>query len=201
MNIEDIKSIPDLKPEEYLPAIFNRQKELMKKYKEIEGMPDWPFDLDSAEHQIWIKDFLWRVVEEIAESYEAHEKKDKLHRAEELADALHFMVELMIVTNIEPKSWNLNSYLYGGRGIAVGFTIQTYFKVCYLAGLVGNTLKNKKWKQTQMSTDIKKFSTLLNEMFLALLNCFFSTGQWDKEIYELYFKKSEVNIFRQKTNY
>ena len=35
MNIEDVKDVPNLAPEQYLMAIFNRQKELMEKYKKM----------------------------------------------------------------------------------------------------------------------------------------------------------------------
>ena len=166
-------------------------------------MPNWPFDFDNANHQIWIKDVLWRVVEELAESYEAFLDKDIIHTLEELADALHFATELMILTNIEPFKWDIRDIIQlEGEEDAGALTVErVYFNACYYAGLVGNTLKNKKWKQSQMPTDKKKFIGLSNMMYRKVLCCFFVHKKWDRDIYEYYLKKIEVNKFRQRTNY
>jgi hypothetical protein len=64
-----------------------------------------------------------------------------------------------------------------------------------------NCLKNKRWKQSQMMTDIPKFITYIRETFLAfLILCMWS--EIDSDILtDLYFRKSEVNKFRQRSNY
>ena len=173
----------------------------MVEYKDIEGMPDWPFDLDNADHQVWMKDFLWRVVEELAESYEAFQENHKLHTVEELSDTLHFATELLILADVEPPSWELDKYFIDWSDGVVDTVNEQYFHATYLAGLVGNTLRNKKWKQTQMPTDGEKFATLLRGMYVAVIDCFFQNDCTIKDVYELYFKKSEVNKFRQRTKY
>ena len=204
MNIDDVKNVPSLVPEKYLMAIFNRQKELMEKYKKIEGMPDWPFDLDNATHQVWLKDFLWRTVEELAESYEAYLEGDIVHTIEELADALHFATEFMILANVEPSNWVITIptiFQVQPEQEEKPTTERIYFQACFIAGLVGNTLKNKKWKQSEMATDQEKFKKLTQVFYRKIVNCFFVYNCTPKDIYEYYFKKSEVNKFRQRTNY
>ena len=57
-------------------SIFNRQKELMAKYEGIEAKnglletPDVPVDIDSYKGQARLKNFAWRVTEELTEALE-----------------------------------------------------------------------------------------------------------------------------------
>lgn len=200
MNVNDVNNIPHVEPEKFLSIIWERQTELLKKYQEIEDIPNWPFDIDNAEHQIWIKDFLWRVTEEISESWEARDDlHDETHQIEELADALHFIIECLILCG-ERAIWNLPSLVESLEKVNISMQ-ESYFRTFYIAGLVGNTLKNRKWKQTQMQTDKNKFSELLRATFEHVISCFVAVGCSAEEIYIYYFKKSEVNKFRQRTKY
>jgi len=203
MNIHDIKDIPHVESKDYLNVIWERQTSLIKKYREIEGLPAYPLDIDNAEHQVWIKDFLWRIVEEIAEAYEADSMSNNFpHVIEELADALHFMVEIMILCGVEPRSWDLTEIVEEIVGDEVRMPFHnSCFSVCYRAGLTGNTLKNKKWKQTHMQTDANKFTALLQTTFDKVIGVFVSMHVSADEIFICYFKKSEVNEFRIRTNY
>lgn len=105
-----------------LEEIFKLQKSLLDKYIGIEKLPPYPIDIDSKDHQQLIKDFISRILEELAEGFESHlemldgweenmqknntpnEKVDLIPHLqnynEEMADALHFMVELLIYCNI-----------------------------------------------------------------------------------------------------
>jgi len=121
MNINDVtdEDILDfLGDTDMLEAIFDRQKELMEKYHPIEAAndlllsPDVPVDLDSAKGQARLKDFAWRVTEELGEAMNCLKNKpwkqtqmltDRDHFYEELADALHFMVELFILSGLDAK--------------------------------------------------------------------------------------------------
>ena len=111
MNIQDIKTEEIKVPEQQkdiMPQILLAQRDLMVKYQEIEGMPDWPIPFQDKQSQRWIKDFLWRITEEISEAMEALYSMDvfgeeKLihqhitHFFEEISDAIHFAVELLIL--------------------------------------------------------------------------------------------------------
>ena len=113
MNIKDVK-IKKIKGDK-LNLIFKRQKELMKKYHKIEKaneiwVPDkLPLDLNNCKCQYRIKDFLWRITEELGEAGNCLKNKpwkqtqvetDVDHFIEELADAFHFWIELCIMIGL-----------------------------------------------------------------------------------------------------
>jgi hypothetical protein len=201
MNIEGVKEVPVV--ENQLEAIFKRQEELMEKYKGIEGLPPWPFDIDTKENQIWIKDFLWRITEELAEAVDAS-RREMVPR-EEVADALHFVAELFILTGIETPHPSLDEAVFVAESIVKIHTDGSFnacvYETMIYCGLIGNTLKNKKWKQTPVPTDKEKFGDLMWDMFNNLITVFVSLGCDDNDIYEAYFKKSEENRARIITNY
>jgi len=122
-----------------LEAIFERQKELIEKYHPIEkknGLlitEDMPVNLNDAKGQQRLKDFAWRVTEEIGEAM--------------------------------------------------------------------NCLKNKPWKQTQMETDVEHYYEELVDAFHFFVELCIISGLTAKDLCDIYFKKSEVNKFRQRSGY
>lgn len=67
-----------------------------------------------------------------------------------------------------------------------------------------NTLKNKPWKQTHVLTDITHFDEELMDalhFFLRLFLIRYGPRDAAKAVYRMYFKKSEVNKFRQESKY
>jgi hypothetical protein len=110
VNVTDFKD-NDIFPKVYgsedrLHHIFKRQRELMVKYEKIEkrnGLLQTdliPVDLHCKNGQARLKDFAWRFTEELTEAGDA---EGILHRQEELADALHFLIELCILVGIDDK--------------------------------------------------------------------------------------------------
>lgn len=117
----------------YLECMYSLQKELLEQYIKVEGLPQYPIDVNTKKSQIILKDFVGRVVEELAEGYEALilvsklTEKNKLWKSdyeeeeyiqclnhlqntgEEMADAMHFMLELLIYSNIQAK--DIEDYL------------------------------------------------------------------------------------------
>lgn len=66
---------------------------------------------------------------------------------------------------------------------------------------VVDCMKNKAWKQTMVKTDVRH---LMEEMVDALhfyVEACILIGIKPKDLYELYFRKSEVNKFRQRSKY
>jgi dimeric dUTPase (all-alpha-NTP-PPase superfamily) len=209
---------------ETLAAIFSKQKELAEEYVGIEGMPPAPWDVNNAEHQIWIKDFFWRVIEELCEALEIKnnlegEDKPFMHDPlflEEIADALHFLIEPMVMMNwsyidlecnfqqIEGKTLNVDGMLefYRSMEDMIKSPIEQIIgSVMYQLGLAGNCLKNKKWKQSQVLTDQDKFRKSYILAFLSFLLLCAKLGMTAKGLYLVYMKKAEVNEFRQRTKY
>lgn len=123
MNITDIPFVKHLQTneeesEDMLDQIFRKQMDLMETYHKIEASngclitPDVPVDLHSHVGQQRLKDFAWRVTEELAEAMGCLKCRpwkvtpmatDIQHYREEIADALHFFVELCILSGISPN--------------------------------------------------------------------------------------------------
>ena len=128
MDARDItEAVPVVPDGRYLERIYELQKELIDHYVKIEGLPPYPIDVNTKKSQVIIKDFVGRVIEELAEGYESMlliaQLSDKnmswmykyssiefdqcinhlQNVSEEMADAMHFMVELLIFVNIQPE--------------------------------------------------------------------------------------------------
>lgn len=130
MDCRDIKEEPEqVLDGRYFDKIYQLQKVLIDHYVGIEGLPSYPVNINSKKSQNLIKDFVGRVIEELAEGYESLllvsrlTEKNRLwswrpninedeyelmlshlqNANEEQVDALHFMVELMIYSNIYPS--------------------------------------------------------------------------------------------------
>src|SRR3990167_4279630 len=149
MNINDVDQVPIDK--DRLDAIFERQMELIIKYKDIEGMPDFPMDIDSKVGQRWFKDFYWRCTEELMEAWECIKDEDPTHFKEEIADALHFLVEAFIISGVEleipassgsDKLYILFFNTYAPPNFTEGDKALAIYDVIFALGMCGNTLKN-----------------------------------------------------------
>lgn len=209
LDIEEVTGfIPDNFDENWLAQIFEKQTALILKYKEIEGMPDYPFHVDTAEGQKWFKDFLWRISEEVAESYEAvvelstgegDTAVQEIHKNEELIDALHFLVELLILTGRD-AAWArlaLDSF----RGTDPQTSQEAYLGIHYWLGMVGNTLKMKPWKQDPVLTNQDLFDENLAKSLASLFDTLEFNGLDEEAVYNLYQKKNAVNTFRISSGY
>ncbi len=216
MNVDDIKGdvIPtDFSEHDRLELIFMRQHALMSKYIPIEvsnklcHTESCPVDLHDKFGQARLKDFFWRVTEELGESVEAFRIHPELrnHMLEELADAMHFLVEVNLLAG-------LNYHEYGTpeecrlEGLAKascdGVDIETgCFEVIYYLTLASNCLKNRPWKMNHQLADVRKFQGYLRKCLPLLIDVFVSQGMSADEIFRMYWKKSEVNKFRQRSNY
>ena len=223
-----------------LEAIFGRQKELMVKYHDIElrsGLmqtEDCPVNLDDKRGQARIKDYSWRVTEELGEALDAKNQNDLPHFKEELIDGLHFLTELSILSGIgvdniirngidyweerEKDTWasgvlwnsvvgeafeldkldgllHLASYLYDD------FSLEERISDFIMhIGMTCNCLKNKPWKQSNMITDKEAFYKSLGASWISYISILMVTMEAE-EICDTYLRKSQVNKFRQRSNY
>lgn len=124
---------PVIKDGRYLEKIYELQMDLINEYVKIERTPAPPININTKSSQVLLKDFTGRVIEELAEGYESlievdaltqknrlwqyeYDDKDMImcfnhmqNASEEMADAMHFMVELLIYANIQPE--DINEYV------------------------------------------------------------------------------------------
>lgn len=211
----------DSYPDNLLKSIFEHQHELAVKYVQIEvnnGLCHYskmPVEIDDAKAQARIKDMTWRAVEEVAEAMEALGKGEILHFYEELADGLHFVVEKMLlcdmdVDKIPPLEWWMPLVvtpieepliLNHSPSYPLANIQKALVDYVVTAGLTCNCLKNKPWKTTQMMTDTRKFNNLVQTEFGAFLMLCNHAGFNPRSLYDMYIRKNQVNQFRQRTNY
>jgi hypothetical protein len=199
MNIEDVKA-PAERPADLMEAIFSRQMELVLKYHPIEDRngllhtPLIPVNLHDRFGQAQLKDLAWRMTEEFTEATDAGE--DYVHYLEEIIDAFHFFVELCILAGYRPTDSLEKMHLDSSQN-----WVGQPYKVIERVGCAMNCLKNKPWKQTHMLTDIEKFNRLLGEAWVEFILIFVGNSLTSDDVYDLYFRKSEVNKFRQRSKY
>lgn len=240
MNITDAEK--EVVVGDKLEAIFARQKELMDKYHDIElrsGLlqtGDCPVNLDDKRGQARIKDFSWRVMEELGEAIDAYAEgnDDEEHFKEELIDGLHFLTELTILAGYDPEKL-LNTQLkwveedvdtdeettrwwakYKESYLSMPDKLEAMVAISELVcdeftydervmkfvrhfGMMCNCLKNKPWKQSNMITDKEAFYKRLSVSWLVYLSLL--TIMNPDEITDTYLRKSQVNKFRQRSNY
>jgi len=203
MNINNVEK-PKEYPDDLIKAMFDKQMKLAIKYQDIENMgnllKETATNVDTANGQKWIKDFAWRVTEELCEAREAHKflcsddeelrSEHYKHYLEELIDGLHFLIELTIISGYDEKVVMRSEWGTSDN-----------FEVVYWLGIMCNCLKNKPWKQTQMLTDRPKFKEYLEEAWESYMGIFNEENLSLKEVYDLYFKKNAVNQFRQRSKY
>lgn len=230
MNVTDVEESNQDVPNT-LSAIFARQKELMGKYHAIEKASglmqteDCPVELDTPKGQARLKDFAWRATEEIAEAMEdligydpTVDVLDHVHIREELADALHFLVELMILADVESKELldgldDLSEAMRELGGTSFTWTndkptatqvvgvFATAGAAVTTLGVAMNCLKLKPWKQAHVATDRVKFVNALKDSFWMLICLMSTVGMSGKAVASYYFRKAKVNAFRQESNY
>ena len=210
MNITHAKK--ETTNKESLRAIFDRQKELMEKYHDIEfksGLmqtEDCPVNLDDKRGQARIKDFAWRITEEIGEALDAIENElDEsalLHFHEELVDGLHFLTEMTILTGYDLPEYTTLKDLIEEGSYRDCYTLNDLVSdhVMYL-GMMCNCLKNKPWKQSMMKTNKENFYKHLKLVWSNYVAILTSQDLTEEEITDLYLRKSQVNQFRQRSNY
>ncbi len=186
------------------------------------------FSLEDIRWQYLIKDFAWRYVEEITEATQII-FQSKTHFIEEIIDGLHFLIELFIITNL--TLINLAAHLdmiyrHFRNNNSVENFLEEFLKAIIILkeskvifpenfrevqlhaygsiqhlGNAMNCLKQKPWKQTHQLTDTAKFYKQLSLTFFGWCMLALDCNLGAEEIYKIYYKKSEVNKFRQRSNY
>lgn len=191
-----------------LKQIFDRQRELMDKYHYIEERSgllqtaDCPVNLDDRRGQARIKDFSWRVTEELGEALDALGQDDMEHFAEELVDGLHFLTELTILSGLDwDDLLSLGKMYNNAASSAPDGLDQRVYNYVEGIGMMCNCLKNKPWKQSMMQTDRVAFFAKLHLVWMRYIAIMETVFESPEDIASVYLKKSQVNKFRQRSNY
>ena len=203
VNINSFEA--EVKPENILREIFNKQKELMDKYwtKPVND------DIDTLKWSQEIRKYSKYTCEELAEAYEAKDNRD--HMQEELIDALHFLVEKLQIANLTFDkilyySWHQEDQIWKIiQDKAEDYQMldmEYYFwKAAYWTNIPDNRLRNKEWKNEQIATNRDLFYKECSNWFFAFLIALYNLGIDEAKLRDLYSRKNQVNHFRINSNY
>lgn len=219
MNVDDISTdIPATQyPQCRLWHILWRQQELMDRYHDIERANGFPIPNHSHIHdrhvQARAKDMSWRVTEELAEATHAFKvHPESSHYIEELSDACHFLIELTLIVGWTITNWDNYFELDDSDDrLSQLFELAPNVNHCSqnwvmwnfteALGVAMNCLKNKPWKTTHMIVDEDQFTKSLAKAILWFFSIIKHAKLDPHGLYTIYYKKSEVNRFRQRSNY
>lgn len=220
MNVQDFPDKFDKTHiSQTIELVFNKQHQLASKYSGIERRNGFYYpesgvcNLNLAKDQALLKSMAWRCVEEIGESLEAEEfsketnnvkelENQKIHIIEELVDGLHFITELCILSGLNYVDFYQVNILLLHKDIDTDYYSYEKYITNFIKslGISMNHLKNKPWKQSMKETDKKSYLNSIINCYIDYLKLLLSKMP-PLTILNLYFKKSEVNSFRIRSNY
>jgi len=204
VNITDISKFEadthSPKTNYFVDEIFERQTELLEKYRVIEKIPE-NIDIHLAEHQQLLKNLTFRGIEELAEAYEGFLDKNYEHVLEEISDAIHFFTEVLILLDVDAKEFQ-NIKNTKSQELNLENLDYKLWAITYNFSIACNRLKCKPWKQSEILTDVDRFTskmvTAYREFLESLVNNF---GLSHESILDLYRSKNLVNKFRIRSKY
>lgn len=220
-----------------LAEIFKRQQEYCRSLAaayQSNGLFDYsaemPWSLDSRVDQEHFRLLAWRITEEITEAVEYHEmaidhKKSWASVArgsaslfrEEVADALHFLIELALATGVtegellsgvqrveaRPPTIDHLSYLfdcvareYGTEDLKLTIP-QAWAFVIYTLGHTMHLLRQRPWRTDDRRTDRKAWVMGMYTLFYAFVRACLKSEISADDLYEAYFAKAKINDARQ----
>lgn len=190
-----------------LELIFIRQREYLRTLRTIYFLNGYelhahepPWNLNGRDEQEEFRLLAWRYTEELIEaSLEAHPQK----YITEMADALHFLVEIALCAGITVKdiyqgekySWD-QLFAEAQRAQFPGCR-KAYGDLCNLAiehmGAAMCLLKQRPWRTDDRRTDPDLFRIKYRIAFLAFVTECVARGISGQALFDAYFAKAKVN--------
>ena len=183
-----------------MKELFDFQRSLMDKLAPVERElgytpPPIPLDFTLRPHQDWFRLMSWYLTEEIVETLTATQQD----RPEELADCLHFAIELCILAGINPEDYGRREYAAKQLDMFVDHPWQYHLRdVLIDLGRAVNLLKAKHWKRKPQPVNLERFQDHLFNMLFKLVQVIRGDGLKPEEIYMAKHQKNEERI---KTKY
>ena len=221
MNVNDFEA-PNYDERDAFIMMWNRQKELEQRYELLEadnGFPKPSGSIDSYLVQDLLKYKAWCVTEELMEMLDAiRNNHDSNHIIEEYIDAFHFTLALLIECDSHYldlcetlQAGSLQDQLNECYGIGSPDVEANILNCTYRLGMTMHLLKNKRWKSSFVGTDYDSLKYRLIRFWTSMLMLFNNLvcglnirhgNKISAEIlFDFYFRKSEVNKFRQRSQY
>lgn len=180
-----------------LTEIFRMQRELMHHFMDIErrnGLlqtDQVPVNVESFAGQARLRDFAWRITEELAE---AADTQVVARTQEELIDALHFLVELCILSGL-----SAGHFPPGDDEDRLGSLVRRdanrsgLIQVIASLGMTVNLLRNRPWKQQARLTEVAHYQQALGRTVSIFLSMCANCDLTAEAIFDEYQRKHAIN--------
>lgn len=210
MNTTEIKYNNNIKN---FKELYKYAKKQFILYEKLEGIEDWKaydFSIDCSEDQMKFKDMIQiRFIEELTEASKSMDEPDE-HFWEEIGDAINFFLSSFVMLGINlNKLQNPEELLYNDikntNKIMVKPTYKRFsiwvYPVIENVGYLCNLLKNRPWTQSNFLVSMVDFDERLNLLWKSFWVFLGNMKIQPKDVFELFWRKYQVNLFRIKTGY
>jgi hypothetical protein len=209
MNTSDIKFNGEIKS---FDELFKAAREQFLLYEKLEGIDDWEkydFSIDCSADQMKFKDMIQiRFIEELTEASMALEDPPE-HFWEEIGDALNFFLSAYVMLGVDFKKLPdpqkiLTRHEYAIHKIRIIHRDEYSLKVYPIIEDVGslcNLLKNRPWSQSNFLVSMTDFNQRLEKLWVDFWELFNYMRVSPEEVFEMFWKKYQVNIHRIETGY
>ncbi len=168
---------------------------------------DWE-TIQSAAGQAVIRRYAWQITEEITEALD--KRGDFFGFAEELSDAFHFLLELLVILKFDKEPSMVADIQFDWDQFREGTALVTpwhdSWERCFLRfirdlGMTMNLLKNRPWRLDIRDTDEGAFKFQLKCCFQQFLIACQAAGVTYSRLWDAYERKMLVNIDRSEGKY
>ena len=192
-----------------LEQIYLHQNKLMNQFEKIEyennllETPEIPVDMESAAGQARLRNFAGRITEEIVEVLNEYTGEGHL---KELADVMHFYVELLLLAGMQPGDVQPDPLdrdldrldelmptvtLHGLTSVvALHDNLNQNIRLLWTAT---NALKQKAWKAGRRESDLVFYKIMLRMAYRHFLGTVANYGISSQEFFEAYMGKAAEN--------
>ena len=209
MNTSDIKYNGEIKS---FDELYERAKEQFIKYETLEGIENWDeydFSIDCSVDQMKFKDMLQiRFIEELTEASISIPEPEE-HFWEEIGDALNFFLSAYVMLGVDFKKLPdpdkiLKKYKLGHKKTKIdtlyNFSMKAY-PIVEKVGYLCNLLKNRPWRQANFLVSLVDFDERLEELWVTYWKFMNSLCLSPDDVFEMFWKKYQVNLYRIETGY
>jgi len=191
---------------------FHANKQFLL-YESLEGIDDWEeynFSIDCSEDQLKFKDMLQiRFIEELTEASIALNETEE-HFWEEIGDSINFFLSSYIMLGVDFNSLSdptdlLYKDLNKSNGVMEKPDIFRYsinaYRVIEKVGYLCNLLKNRQWAQSNYLVSLFDFDERLSDLWDEFWRFLGRMKVQPEDVFEMFWRKYQVNLFRIKTGY
>lgn len=197
-----------------LDYIFACQAEMIPHHveKERKNNARWscstPVDLSTRAGQMQIKDFFWRVTEEVTETIDKFRHSASAEDImEELVDVLHFLVEVAIHVGVTPydlapvNNDQKLQYLFDRRRVAMDSVDHSGYELIHELGQCAAMMKARPWRDKFPPVHKDDLIPHIRSAFMYLLSMFGLLVTNIEEIVEAFTHKYNINKRRLAEGY